>query len=163
MMAIEKITDLIKTELAELESSVAGRKAAIEKAYKEALATAEQNKKEALKEFEKEIQTIDRLKMTLKSLIAEPINPKNSISKSKPLVVPTKWDSKLTSNAKIAFALHELGSGFNEDIAGVIAKYDNVDIDKASKNLSGILSTLKGKRLINVVEKVGRKDKYSLI
>jgi hypothetical protein len=80
-----------------------------------------------------------------------------------PLSVPEKYTDDLPINAKIAFALREIGSGFNEDIANAMAQYEpKSDAQKISKQISGVLSTLKSKGQLSV-EKVGRKDKYSLV
>lgn len=82
---------------------------------------------------------------------------------AKPLEVPEKYTDDLAINAKIAFALHEIGSGFNEDIANAMAQYEpKSDAKKISKQISGVLSTLKSKGQVTA-EKVGRKDKFSLV
>ncbi|QJD95380.1 hypothetical protein HH214_05585 [Mucilaginibacter robiniae] len=81
----------------------------------------------------------------------------------KPLEIPEKYTDDLPIIAKIAFALNEIGSGFNEDIANTMAQYEpKSDAKKISKQISGILSTLKSKGQLNT-EKVGRKDKLSLV
>jgi hypothetical protein len=80
----------------------------------------------------------------------------------KPLEVPEKYTDDLTINSKIAFALKEIGSGFNEQIAEAMAQYEpKSDAKKISKQISGVLSTLKSKGQLKV-EKVGRKDRFSL-
>lgn len=165
-MPINKITDLIKTELAELETSVAGRKSAIDKAYKEAIATAEQSKKEALKEFETETNDIEKLKITLKSLTGESSKsskPKgnNPAKESKALEVPKSFEEAKTVNAKILFVISEIGEGFNEDIANGLAKHGKITVEEASNNLAGRLSTLKTKGLI-IADDSQKKHKYSL-
>lgn len=93
----------------------------------------------------------------------------NSAKKATPAVaaksldIPEKYTDKLTINGKIAFALNEIGSGFNEDIAAAMAQYEpKSDVQKLSKQISGVLSTLKTKGQLNA-EKVGRKDKFSLV
>ena len=81
---------------------------------------------------------------------------------SKGLVAPEAYDDKLTLNEKIAFALKEIGSGFNEDIAKAMAQYQpQSDEKKISKQISGVLSVLKTKGQLKTT-KEGRKDKYSL-
>lgn len=81
---------------------------------------------------------------------------------AKALEVPEKYTDDLTINARIAFALNEIGSGFNEDIAAAMAQYEpKSDAQKISKQISGVLSTLKSKGQLKTV-KEGRKDKYSL-
>jgi len=80
----------------------------------------------------------------------------------KPLEVPEKYTDGLTINGRIAFALKEIGSGFNEEIAEAMAQYEpKSDAKKISKQISGVLSTLKSKGQLKA-EKVGRKDKFSL-
>jgi hypothetical protein len=81
---------------------------------------------------------------------------------AKALEVPEKYTDNLTINARIAFALNEIGSGFNEDIAAAMAQYEpKSDAQKISKQISGVLSTLKGKGQLKAV-KEGRKDRFSL-
>ncbi len=81
---------------------------------------------------------------------------------AKALEVPEKYTDNLTINGKIAFALKEIGSGFNEDVANAMAQYEpKLDAKKISKQISGVLSTLKSKGQLKT-EKVGRRDKFSL-
>lgn len=81
---------------------------------------------------------------------------------AKPLEIPEKYTDNLTINGKIAFALNEIGSGFNEDIANAMAQYEpKSDAKKISKQISGVLSILKSKGQLKT-EKEGRKDRFSL-
>jgi len=90
------------------------------------------------------------------------IQKTKAIRPAKILEIPTSYTDDLTVNSKIAFALSQIGSGFNEDIAEEIAKYEpKSDAKKISKQISGILSTLKTKGQLKA-EKSGRKDKFSL-
>ncbi len=93
---------------------------------------------------------------------AAPAKKAKSAQEFKPLEVPEKYSDNLTINARIAFALNEIGSGFNDEIAAAMAQYEpKSDAPKISKQISGVLSTLKSKGLLTA-EKVGRKDKFSL-
>ena len=86
----------------------------------------------------------------------------NAATPAKALEIPEKYADNLTVNSKIAFALNEIGSGFNEDIANAMAQYEpKSDAKKISKQISGILSTLKSKGQVSAV-KEGRKDRFSL-
>lgn len=81
---------------------------------------------------------------------------------AKALVAPEAYNDKLTLNEKIAFALKEIGTGFNEDIAKAMAQYQpQSDEKKIGKQISGVLSVLKTKGMLKTT-KEGRKDKYSL-
>lgn len=87
---------------------------------------------------------------------------RKSNTAAKPLDIPEKYTDDLTINSKIAFALNEIGSGFNEDIADAMAQYEpKSDAPKIRKQISGVLSTLKSKGQLKT-EKVGRKDRFSL-
>ena len=79
-----------------------------------------------------------------------------------PLDIPTKYSDDLPVNQKIAFALREIGSGFNEDIANTMAQYEpKSDAKKLSRQITAPLIELKEAGQIKI-EKVGRKDKFSL-
>jgi hypothetical protein len=81
----------------------------------------------------------------------------------KTIDVPEKYTDDLTINAKVIFALKEIGSGFNEDIANAMAQYEpKSDAKKISKQISGVLSALKTRGQVRA-EKAGRKDKFSLV
>lgn len=94
-------------------------------------------------------------------------NPKPAKAIAQPnevagLTVPQKYTDDLPVNAKIAFALNEIGSGFNEDIANAMAQYEpKLDAKQISKQITAALSTLKNEGQIKA-EKLGRKEKYSL-
>lgn len=81
----------------------------------------------------------------------------------KSLEIPAEYSDKMTINAKIAFALNEIGEGYNEDIANAMAQYEpQSDAKRLGKQISGILSTLKNKGFLTATRE-GRKDKYALI
>lgn len=81
---------------------------------------------------------------------------------TKSLEIPASYSDKMTINSKIAFALNEIGEGYNEDIANAMAQYEpQSDAKKLSKQISGILSTLKNKGFLTATRD-GRKDKYAL-
>ena len=80
----------------------------------------------------------------------------------KPLVAPDEYKDSLTLNEKIAFALKEIGSGYNEEIAKYIAGKTGADEKKVSKQISGVLSALKTTGKVKTT-KDGRRDKYVLI
>lgn len=85
--------------------------------------------------------------------IAEPVMP---------LDIPAKYSDDLPVNQKIAFALREIGSGFSEDIANAMAQYEpKSDAKKLSRQIIAPLAELRDAGQIKI-EKVGRKDKFSL-
>jgi hypothetical protein len=82
---------------------------------------------------------------------------------AKKLQSPPEYNDSLSISEKIAFALKEIGSGFNDDIAAAMAQYEpQSDAKKISKQISGVLSTLKTKGMLSV-SREGRKDKYTLV
>jgi hypothetical protein len=82
---------------------------------------------------------------------------------SKVMNIPEAYDEHMTINAKIAFALNEIGEGYNEDIANTMAMYEpRSDAKRLGKQISGVLSTLKNKGYLNA-KREGRKDKFSLV
>jgi len=86
----------------------------------------------------------------------------NNIETPVPLDIPAKYSDDLSVNLKIAFALREIGSGFNEDIANTMAQYEpKSDAKKLSRQITAPLIELKEAGQIKI-EKVGRKDKFSL-
>ena len=93
---------------------------------------------------------------------AAPVKGSKTKGNSKPLSVPEAYSDSLTLNEKIAFALKELGSGFNEEIAKVIADQSGADEKKISKQISGVLSALKTTGKLKT-SKEGRRDKYSFV
>ncbi|MBS7564460.1 PqqD family protein [Mucilaginibacter sp. Bleaf8] len=80
------------------------------------------------------------------------------------LEIPAKYTDNLSPEAKIAFALNEIGgSGFVEDIANAMAQYEpKSDAKKISRQIAGTLTDLKEQGLIKA-EKSGRKEQYSLV
>lgn len=85
------------------------------------------------------------------------------VQAKKTLEIPSSYSDKMTINSKIAFALNEIGEGYNEDIANAMAQYEpQSDAKKLSKQISGILSTLKNKGFLTATRD-GRKDKYTLV
>lgn len=78
------------------------------------------------------------------------------------LQIPEKYNDKLTTEEKIAYALNEINGGFAEDIAGNMALYEpKSDADKLKRQISGVLTEMKNKGLLQA-ERIGRKEKYSL-
>ncbi|WP_158825396.1 hypothetical protein [Mucilaginibacter lacusdianchii] len=78
------------------------------------------------------------------------------------LEIPTKYTDSLPLEARIAFALNEIGSGFSDDIANTMAQYEpKSDAKKLSRQITGPLATLKERGQVNA-EKDGRKERYSL-
>jgi len=169
MEHIKKVVELVKEQLLELKSGMGDRKSEIDKEYRNALQVAEANKKaavtiaektrrEALKEFDGEEQQIRTLQTMLKSLGASP-KPEKLIQ----LILPTNaYSTDLSVVQKIAFVLDQIGSGYKEDIAKVIAKEDGTDVADVTKKISGVLSSMKSKGQLTAV-KDGRRDKYSLV
>jgi hypothetical protein len=79
-----------------------------------------------------------------------------------PLDIPAKYSDDLPVNQKIGFALREIDSGFIEDIANAMAQYEpKSDAKKISRQITAPLSELKDAGQIKI-EKVGRKDRFSL-
>jgi len=105
----------------------------------------------------------EKLPSTRKASAAKPTKGKNSESQAaSALDVPEKYTDKLSINSKIAFALHEIGSGFKEDIANAMAQYEpKSDAEKIGRQIAAALSGLKAKGQINV-EKLGRKHRFQL-
>jgi len=161
MESKKRVAQLIKTELETLQNIVATRKNEIETAYRASINLAEKIKKDAEKEYEAELETIELFKNQLKSFgVAPVVKP---IKRHPRLVVAESYNSSLTVSEKIAYALAEIGDGKSkEDIAIVIADYDKADVDKVVKQIGGVLSSLKSKGLVTT-RKNGRKDLYSLV
>jgi hypothetical protein len=171
MEHIQKVVELINSQLQELESGMSGRKSDIEKAHKEAIqiadatrkeavAIADRSKKEALKQFDAEEKQIQVLQNTLKSL-GGTSKPEKKGKAGKALEVPKEYNEKLPVNQKIAYALAEIGRGDKEEIAEFIGNLDGKESTEVAKKLSGILSQMKTKGHLTT-EKQGRKDIYTL-
>lgn len=81
-----------------------------------------------------------------------------------PLEIPAKYTDNLPAEAKIAFALNELGgSGSAADIANAMAQYEpKSDSKKIGRQIAGVLTSLKEQGSIKA-EKSGRKELYSLL
>lgn len=105
----------------------------------------------------------EKLPSTRKTSAAKPRKGKITESQTVSAIdVPEKYTDNLSINSKIAFALHEIGSGFKEDIANAMAQYEpKSDAEKISRQISAALSGLKAKGQINV-EKQGRKYRFQL-
>ncbi|WP_342647102.1 hypothetical protein [Mucilaginibacter sp. CSA2-8R] len=81
---------------------------------------------------------------------------------AQPIDIPVKYSDDLPVNQKIVFALKEIGSGFTEDIANAMAQYEpKSDAKKLSRQITVPLNELKEAGHIKI-EKIGRKDRYSL-
>ncbi len=81
---------------------------------------------------------------------------------AQPIDMPAKYSDDLPVNQRIAFALREIGSGFSEDIANAMAQYEpKSDAKKLARQITAPLAELKEAGQVKI-EKVGRKDKFSL-
>jgi hypothetical protein len=86
----------------------------------------------------------------------------NVTEPAKPIDIPAKYSDDLAVELKIGFALREIGSGFIEDIANTMAQYEpKSDAKKITRQITAPLADLKEAGQIKI-EKVGRKDKFSL-
>ncbi len=87
----------------------------------------------------------------------------NVAEPAQPIDIPAKYSDDLPANQKIAFALREIGSGFSEDIANAMAQYEpKSDAKKLARQITAPLAELEEAGQVKV-EKVGRKDKFSLV
>ena len=96
-----------------------------------------------------------KLKSKLPDSIAE--------NKTRKIVeIPEAFSSGLKLNSKVIYALNEIKNGFVEDIAIKMAELQpDLDADKVKVQISGVLSSLKKKGILNT-EKRGRKDMFSI-
>jgi hypothetical protein len=97
---------------------------------------------------------------TERKIKSDPASVTMSVKK---LTIPESYSKDLKLPAKIAFALNKLGDAFNEDIAILFSRHEkDLDVKKTSQLISGVLSMLKKKGVLNA-EKIGKKYKYSLV
>jgi hypothetical protein len=163
MESTNKISELIKSEILTLQSAVAVKQSELENTYKEAVAQANKVKKESQKDVDNDIKTIDNLTAALAALGVKLEKPKAVVKQHPLLVVPVEYHSNLTINEKIAFILDEAGKELSKDeIAEVMAIYDDTDAEKVAKQIGGVLSSLKSKGLLSA-RKDGRKDLFTLV
>jgi len=163
MESKNKVAELIKSEILVLQSTASVKQNELEAAYKEAIYLANKIKKEAQREVDNDLKTIENLTAALAALGIKLEKPK-TISKQHPLlVVPAEYHSGLTINEKIAFILEESGKELSkEEIAEVMAIYDDTDGAKIARQIGGVLSSLKSKGLLSA-SKDGRKDLFTLV
>jgi len=163
MEPTNKVAEIIKDEILALQSSVAVKQNEMEAAYKEAIQQANKIKKESQKEVDNDLKTIESLTAALVALGIKLEKPKAASKQHPLLVVPTEYHSNLTLNEKIAFVLNEAEKEYSrEEIAEVIAVYDDNDPAKVSTQIGGVLSSLKSKGLL-IANKDGRKDFFILV
>jgi hypothetical protein len=163
MESTNKVSELIKSEILTLQSAVAVKQSELENTYKEAVAQANKVKKESQKDVDNDIKTIDNLTAALAALGVKLEKPKAVVKQHPLLVVPVEYHSNLTINEKIAFILDEAGKELSKDeIAEVMAIYDDTDAEKVAKQIGGVLSSLKSKGLLSA-RKDGRKDLFTLV
>lgn len=160
MESVNKIAEIIKTELAELETRVSGRKAEIENAYKAALQVAEQTKKEALKEFEADEKSIEALKNSLQTLTGESFKRKETKPAHKNIEVPKSYSEAKSFSSKVVFALNEIKRGTVDDVKIKILELEPDVNEKSLADLNQRLSGLYKAGQIGIDGKVGRKYLY---
>lgn len=164
MNSINQSIELIKAEITALENDIVIKQSEIESAYNNAIKEASRIKKEAEKQVAIELKNIDNLTNALTALGGkiEKVKPAK-ISKDLPLlVVPNTYNEATTIKEKIAFTLDFLKNGYKEDIAKLMAEWEQSDFDLAIKQISGVLSSLKSNGLITAI-KDGRRDLYTLV
>jgi hypothetical protein len=163
MESTNKVAELIKGEILTLQSTVAVKQSELETVYKEAIQQANKIKKESQRDVDNDLRTIDNLTAALAALGIK-LEKAKPVGKQHPLlVVPVEYHSALTVNEKIAFILDESGKELSkEEIAEVMAIYDDTDAVKIAKQIGGVLSSLKSKGLLNAT-KDGRKDLFTLV
>lgn len=163
MESTNKVAELIKAEILTLQSTVSIKQTELENVYKEAVQQANKVKRESQKDVDNDLRTIDNLTAALAALGIKLEKPK-AMGKQHPLlVVPSEYHSSLTVNEKISFILEEAGKEMSkEDIAEVMAIYDDTDAAKIAKQIGGVLSSLKSKGLLTA-NKDGRKDLFTLV
>ena len=163
MESTNKVSELIKSEILTLQSAASVKQSELENTYKEAVAQANKIKKESQKEVDNDLKTIDNLTAALAALGIKLDKPKTAGKQHPLLIVPVDYHSNLTINEKIAFILEEAGKELSkEEIAEVMAIYDDTDAEKVAKQIGGVLSSLKSKGLLSA-SKDGRKDLFTLV
>ena len=165
MKTVEQYKEELKASIDAIESSITTTLALIQSDYDEALAAALRNKKAAEKELEVEHKEITALTDAYIALGGKIDNKKTSrkVEQHPLLIIADEYHSKLTVAEKIAYILNEIGDDkTKEELAEVIAEKDGTDVNKTTKAISGILSTLKSKGLVSTTP-FGKKHKYTLI
>lgn len=163
MESTNKVSELIKSEIITLQSAAAVKQSELESAYKEALQQANKIKKEAQKNVDNDLKSIENLTAALAALGIKLERPKAILKEQPLLVVSEEYHSQLTLNEKIAFILDEAGKELSKDeIAEVMAVYDDSDATKVVKQIGAVLSSLKSKGLLTA-NKDGRKDLFTLV
>jgi hypothetical protein len=163
MESTNKVAELIKSEILTLQSAASEKQLELEADYKEAVAQANRIKKEAQKEVDNDLKTIENLTAALAALGVKLEKSKSAGKQHTLLVVPVEYHSGLTINEKIAYILDEAGKEFSkEEIAEVMAIYDDTDAEKVARQIGGVLSALKSKGLLTA-SKDGRKDLFTLV
>jgi len=163
MESTNKVSELIKSEILALQSAANVKQNELESAYKEAMSEANKIRKESQKEVDNDLKTIENLTAALAALGVKPEKSK-VVGKQHPLlIVPADYHSGLTINEKIAYILEEAGKELSkEEIAEVMAVYDDTDPERVAKQIGGVLSSLKSKGLLSA-NKDGRKDLFTLV
>ncbi|SEA52079.1 hypothetical protein [Pedobacter hartonius] len=163
MEPTNKIAEIIKSEILALQSSVAVKQNEMESAYKEAIQQANKVRKESQKDVDNDLKTMESLSAALVALGVKTEKPKSTAKQHPLLVVPAEYHANLTLNEKISFVLNEAEKEYSkEDIAEVIAVYDDTDATKVATQIGGVLSSLKSKGLL-IANKDGRKDLFTLV
>jgi len=163
MESTNKVAELIKSEILTLQSAAAVKQSELETAYKEAVQHANKIKKESQKDVDSDLKTIENLTAALAALGVKLEKTKAVLKEHPLLVVPEEYHSNLTLNEKIAFILDEAGKELSKDeIAEVLAVYDDNDVTKVVKQIGAVLSSLKSKGLLTA-NKDGRKDLFTLV
>jgi len=175
METVKIIIETLEKEILRLNSTIANRKAEIEKAYKEIVDKAEAEKAEAMKEFQSTENEINRLKATLSAAKGE--KPKESTTAKakkgkeedkdrvkKPLDIPKEYSKDLSYKPKIAYVLANADKPLSRDgIANAIAKLENAKDSRligvnVNMNISSLVKDYKGIE----TEKEGRRILYRL-
>lgn len=163
MESTNKVAELIKEEILTLQSTVTLKQGELEQAYKEAVQQANKVKREAQKDVDNDLKTIENLTAALAALGIKLDKPKATAKQHPLLVVPVEYHGNLTMNEKISFILNEAEKQLSkEEIAEVMAVYDDSDGAKVAKQIGGVLSSLKSKGLLTA-SKDGRKDLFTLV
>lgn len=172
MATTEAAVELLKSTLLTRQSSLDGRTAEINKAYKEAVALADKAHKEslalakktqdeALLEFNNDKEDIVKLKNAIKALTGE--SPKSKTAKAektgnpKPLDVPKTLEDATSNNQKIAFVVSQLGNATNSDIADKLKEL-GVDFKSSIGDLTGKLEIAR----VLKSERIAGKKVYSI-
>jgi hypothetical protein len=121
-------------------------------AKKDFLVTLKEKEKELSKQLEGLRSTIELFQNGHSSNGALEVEPERSL-------VPAEFEDALTWNQKVLFALGKIQTGFVQDIVNELKKHMKLDEETLFKRVTGIASTLKGKKIIGG-KSVGNKTKY---